>query len=109
MTEATVCISIVTYNSSRYIRRCLDAALAQAGIKPLIVVVDNASHDDTPSILREFEDRIQVIWNQQNVGFAEAQNQAINSSRADWVLTLNPDLLMEPDFIRRLLQASERD
>ena len=109
MTEPSVCISIVTYNSSRYIRRCLHAVLAQTGIKPLVVVVDNASQDDTPNILRDFEDRVQVIWNPRNVGFAAAQNQGIGSNRADWVLTLNPDLLMQPDFVRRLIDAAEGD
>jgi len=109
MPEPTVCISIVTFNSSRYIRRCLHSALAQTGIQPAVVVVDNASEDDTRSILLEFGNRIQVIWNQQNVGFAAAQNQGIRSTRADWVLTLNPDLLMEPDFIRRLVDTGKLD
>ena len=43
------------------------------------------------------------------MGFAAAQNQGIRSSRADWVLTLNPDLLMEEDFVRRLVDAGELD
>lgn len=109
MTEPTVCISIVTFNSSRYIRRCLNAAMAQKGIRVAIVVVDNASADGTAAILREFGSRIQVIWNRTNVGFAEAQNQGIRASRAEWVLTLNPDLLMEEDFARRLVDAGELD
>ena len=50
-----------------------------------------------------------MIWNHSNVGFAEAQNQGIRSSQADWVLTLNPDLLMEEDFLRRLVDAGELD
>src|SRR3954454_21610435 len=105
MTERSVCISIVTFNSSRYIRRCLNAALAQKSVRPTVVVIDNASADSTPSILREFGARIQVIWNQRNVGFAAAQNQGIRSCRSDWVLTLNPDLLMEEDFVHNLLEA----
>src|SRR5664279_1074403 len=92
--EPTVCISIVTFNSSRYIRRCLNAVLAQKGVRASIVVVDNASADGTGKILKEFDSRIKIIWNQANVGFASAQNQGIRSSRAGWVLTLNPDLLM---------------
>ena len=53
--------------------------------------------------------RIEVIRNRDNVGFAEAQNQGIRSSRAEWVLTLNPDLLMEEDFVSRLVDAGEQD
>ena len=109
MLEPTVCISIVTFNSSRYIRRCLNAAVAQKGIRARVVVVDNASTDGTGEILREFAGRVQVIWNSQNVGFAAAQNQGIRSSAAEWVLTLNPDLLMEEDFVRRLVDAGELD
>lgn len=109
MPEPTVCISIVTFNSSRYIRRCLNAALAQKEVRTTVVVVDNASADGTGAILKEFGSRIQVIWNRNNVGFAEAQNQGIRSSGAEWVLTLNPDLLMEEDFLRRLVDAGELD
>jgi GT2 family glycosyltransferase len=109
MPEPTVCISIVTFNSSRYIRRCLNGVLDQKGIRSSVVVVDNASADGTREILQEFGSRIQVIWNQSNVGFAQAQNQGIRSSQADWVLTLNPDLLMEEDFLRRLVDAGELD
>lgn len=109
MPEPTVCISIVTFNSSRYIRRCLTAVMAQKGIRATVVVVDNASADGTGAILKDFGSRIQVIWNRINVGFAEAQNQGIRSSRAEWVLTLNPDLLMEEDYVRRLVDAGELD
>src|ERR1017187_2728050 len=109
MSEPTVCISIVTFNSSRYIRRCLTAVMAQKGIRATIVVVDNASADGTGAILKEFGSRIQVIWNPSNVGFEEAQNQGIRASRAEWVLTLNPDLLMEGDFVSRLVDAGELD
>jgi GT2 family glycosyltransferase len=83
--------------------------LDQKGVRASIVVVDNASADETREILEEFGNRIQVIWNPDNVGFAEAQNQGIRSSRSDWVLTLNPDLVMEEDFLRRLVEAGELD
>ena len=106
---ADAAVAIVTYNSRGYIRRCLEAVLQQQDVSLDVIVVDNASEDGTAEVLREFEGRIRVIWNARNLGFAEAQNQAICSSTAAWVLTLNPDALLEPGFLRTLIDAGESD
>ena len=104
-----MCVTIVTYNSERYIRRCLEGVLEQEGVDTEIVVVDNASSDGTRSILRSFQNRIRTIYNDRNLGYAEAQNQAIRAGGADWVLTLNPDVLLLPHFVRNLWQAGQSD
>jgi len=105
----SVCVAIVTYNSGRYIRRCLEAVLRQKGVALDVVVVDNASTDDTLQILNDFSDRLRVVQLPENVGFADAQNRAMRASDAPWVLSLNPDVLLRPSFIRRLLDAGESD
>jgi GT2 family glycosyltransferase len=104
-----VCVTIVTFNSERYIRRCLEGVFEQEGVATEIVVVDNASSDGTRAILRRFKGRIRTIYNDRNLGFAAAQNQAIRASSADWVLTLNPDVLLLPHFIRTLRDAGLAD
>ena len=104
-----MCVTIVTFNSERYIRRCLEGVLEQEGVTTEIVVVDNASSDGTRAILRRFKGRIRTIYNDRNLGFAEAQNQAIRTSSADWVLTLNPDVLLLPHFIGTLWNAGQAD
>ena len=104
-----VCVTIVTFNSERYIRRCLEGVLEQEGVTTEIVVVDNASSDGTRAILRRFKGRIRTILNDRNLGFAEGQNQAIRCSSADWVLTLNPDVLLLPHFVRTLWEAGQGD
>jgi GT2 family glycosyltransferase len=109
MPDPTVGITIVTLNSSRHLRRCLETVLAQRDTRLNVAVVDNASTDSTRQILREFSGRIRVLWNPTNTGFAAAQNQAIRAVRGSWVLTLNPDVLLEPDFVRRLVDAGELD
>jgi GT2 family glycosyltransferase len=104
-----VSVTIVTYNSGRYIKRCLDSVLAQKGPQVEIIVVDNKSTDGTLDILEQFEGRCQIVHNSSNIGFAAAQNQAIKLSRGNWVLTLNPDVLLMPYFIQALLEAGRLD
>lgn len=107
--RSSVAITIVTFNSSRYIRRCLEYALAQ-DYQPLsIVVVDNASGDNTVQILKDFETRVRIVYNSSNNGFAGGQNQAIALADADWSLTLNPDVRLPRDFVSRLVNAAESD
>ncbi|MCC6294731.1 MAG: glycosyltransferase family 2 protein [Bryobacterales bacterium] len=104
-----VSVTIVTYNSGRFIRRCLESVLAQDYPNLEIVVIDNASSDGTTDILEHFEERCEIVYNQENIGFAAAQNQAIGLSSGEWVLTLNPDVLLETDFVSMLVQAGQVD
>src|SRR5579884_3125810 len=104
-----VSVTIVTYNSGRFIRRCLESVLEQKYRDKEIIVIDNASTDGTIDILEQFEDRCTIVYNDENIGFAAAQNQAIAMSSGDWVLTLNPDVLLLPGFIESLVDASRLD
>src|SRR5437867_3556917 len=104
-----VSVTIVTYNSGRFIKRCLESVLAQKYPYSEIIVVDNDSTDGTVDILEQFEDRCTVVYNPENVGFAAAQNPAIGLSNGDWVLTLNPDVLLLPNFIQALVDAGQID
>ena len=104
-----ISITLVTYNSGRFIKRCLESVLDQDYSAKEIIVIDNASTDGTADILEQFTDRCTVILNQENLGFAAAQNQAIRMSRGDWVLTLNPDVLLLPDFIQALVDVGNAD
>jgi GT2 family glycosyltransferase len=74
-----------------------------------VIVVDNASTDGTIDILEQFEDRCQIVYNEENAGFAAAQNQAIGFSSGQWVMTLNPDVLLLPNFIQALVDAGNFD
>jgi GT2 family glycosyltransferase len=104
-----VSVTIVTYNSRRFIGPCLESVFELTGVPLEVVVVDNVSTDGTQQVLASFEDRVRIIHNKKNTGFAAAQNQAIAASSGDWVLTLNPDVILMPDFLIRLIEASEID
>jgi GT2 family glycosyltransferase len=104
-----VSVTIVTYNSGRFIKRCLESVLSQRYRLKEVIVIDNASNDGTIDILEQFDDRCRIHYNEENIGFAAAQNQAIRMAGGDWVLTLNPDVLLLPNFIQALLDAGQFD
>ncbi|MBV9226228.1 MAG: glycosyltransferase family 2 protein [Acidobacteriaceae bacterium] len=109
MSSPVVSVTVVTYNSARFIGQCLQYVLAQTLQDIEVIVVDNASSDETPQVLRNFQNQAQVVYNKANTGFAGGQNQAIQLSRGAWVLTLNPDVRLSPDFLSQLLAAAEGD
>jgi GT2 family glycosyltransferase len=104
-----VSVTLVTYNSGRFIRRCLESVLEQNYPHLEVIVIDNASTDGTADILEQFADKCRIHYNQENIGFAAAQNQAIAISQGQWVLALNPDVLLMKDFIEELVIAGNLD
>lgn len=104
-----VSITIVTFNSARFIAQCLQHVFAQDYPALDIVVIDNASSDETPRVLQQFEQRAKVVYNANNVGFAAGQNQAMTLSNADWLLALNPDVRLTPAFVSSLVAAAGTD
>ena len=101
----SVSVTLVTYNSGRFIKRCLESVLEQKYPNYEVVVVDNASTDGTIDLLEQFSGRCRIYYNDQNIGFAAAQNQAIALSQSEWILTLNPDVLLLPNFIQEIGRA----
>ena len=104
-----VSVTVVTYNSGRFIRRCLESVLDQLHHPLEVIVIDNASTDGTCDILERFEDSCCVVYNEENIGFAAAQNQAIAMARGEWVLTLNPDMFLLSDFVSQLVATAALD
>jgi GT2 family glycosyltransferase len=109
MTKDLVSVTLVTYNSGRFIKRCLESVLAQKYPKLEVIVIDNASTDGTPDLLEQFQETCRIFQNSENIGFAAAQNQAIGLANGEWILTLNPDMLLLPNFIQALVDAGELD
>ncbi len=94
-----VSVTIVTWNSAQYLDECFAALSLQDYRNFEVILVDNDSKDDTRKKLQAVEGKWRVIYNEHNEGFAEGQNQAIRASRGEYVLCLNPDVVLSPDFI----------
>ena len=107
MTEkVTACI--VTYNSQRYLRRCLDALGTQTWRPARILVWDNASRDESAALAEQLGATV-VMRASENVGFAQAANELIQRTPTPYVLLLNPDAYLQPRYIERLERAAEAD
>jgi GT2 family glycosyltransferase len=100
-----VSVLIVTWNSAAQLEDCF-ASLDRQDYRELeVVVIDNASTDGTRELLRRREPGWHVIYNDRNVGFAAGQNQAMRAAKGQWLLCLNPDVMLAPDFVGRLVEA----
>jgi GT2 family glycosyltransferase len=96
-------IAIVAHNSADCIALCLRAALAHA---PQVLVVDNASQDQTCEIVRGFPG-VHLLANDSNRGFAGAVNQAFGALASDLILVLNPDTELLGGFEELVRACSE--
>lgn len=99
---------IVTYNSGEILLSCLEnLTRASQELATEIIVVDNNSTDGTPErIMRHFPD-ITLVQNISNRGFAAANNQGLAAACGKYMLLLNPDALVEPDTLTRMVEYLE--
>ncbi|HZR98684.1 MAG TPA: glycosyltransferase [Chloroflexota bacterium] len=100
-------IVIVTYNNLDYTRLCLESIYAKTVYPRFeVIVVDNASQDETPTYLEEFaasHPRCRVILNPTNDGFARANNRGLAAARGEYVVFLNNDTVVTRGWLSRLL------
>lgn len=100
-------IVIVNYNSKDFVLRCIKSIKINFA-KELennefeIIVVDNASSDNSKSVL-EKEKEITFIYNSKNLGFSKANNVGIKKSSGRYVLFLNPDTIVYKDTLKKMI------
>ncbi len=103
-----VSIIIVTFHNLDFTRQCIDSVLANTLHPDLeIIVVDNASTDGTREYLRELEKQhgnFTVILNDENAGFARANNQGLRAAAGDYLVLLNNDTVVPRGWLSGLLR-----
>ena len=99
----TVSMLIITYNSSAVLSACLDSIAATTSCAHELIIVDNASTDGTPELVRTQYPGVILIDNHQNTGFAVATNQAARQAQGRYLLLLNPDTVVQSGVVDRLV------
>ncbi|MDD4606799.1 MAG: glycosyltransferase family 2 protein [Patescibacteria group bacterium] len=103
MSTTKVAISLVTWNAVKYLPWCLDSVLNQTFKDYEILIIDNASTDGTVDFIRQNYPNLKVVVNKNNLGFSQAHNQAIHWTESQYVLCLNQDVILEPDFLQQAI------
>ena len=103
-----VTVIIVNFNAGEFLLESAGAALASTTPIELIVVDNHSTDGSIEKLKAAFPGRgIKYIENRQNLGFAKANNQAINVSSCDYILCLNPDCVVKPDTLERVVAEME--
>lgn len=107
-TSAPVSVIIVNWNTGDLLERCVLSLLAQTVLPHEIIVFDNASSDGCVKQIIDKFPSVRVIESKRNLGFAAANNLAIQEASAitEWLVFLNPDAFPERDWLDALVNAA---
>ena len=98
-------VVVVSWNTRDDLLRCLDSVLASRGVDVHAIVVDNASADGSADAVAARHPTVTLVRNTANEGFARGCNRGILAGASPWVMLLNPDTVVPPDALRRLVDA----
>ena len=102
-------ICIVNWNTRFYLEECLISIYQTVkDIDSEIIVVDNASLDDSSGMLRDSFPNVHLTENKRNIGLAAGNNQAARAARGDYILFLNPDTVMTTGAINGMLEFARQ-
>ena len=98
-------IVIINYNSKGHLKNCLESICRNNGLadKVRIIVYDNGSTDNSLAYARRVYPKVQYMGNHTNLGFARAVNNVIENTKSEYILLLNPDVVMFPMTINLML------
>lgn len=107
-TVPQISVIIVSWNVAQALKRCLSSIFATHYPNLEIIVIDNASSNNSAEIVSQLKIRsIKLIRNSVNVGFPKAANQGLKESRGDYILLLNPDTRLPKDFFAKALEFAK--
>ncbi len=95
-----VSVIIPNYNGEHFLKECLEALKRQTFDDMEVILVDNASTDDSIKLAKELYREIRVIELHDNTGFAYAVNRGIEAAKGEYVLLLNNDTIVFPNFVK---------
>ena len=104
MTKNLVSVIIVNWNGKKWLKKCLDSLLNQTYKQFEIILIDNASSDDSAKYIKKNYPHTRLVINKKNLGLTRAINQGVKLSKGEFLLIVNNDTWVDRNFIERLYQ-----
>ena len=99
-----ISIVVTNWNGEDYLEKCIKSLVTQNYDKKEIVLVDNASIDNSVNLVMKKFPMVRIIKNKQNVGFPAGMNIGIKASKGNYILLMNNDTWIKKDFLRKLMK-----
>ncbi len=107
-TAPTVSVLIVNYNSGHRLQKCLEHLEQQSFKNFEVLIIDNASADGSVDIVKSHALNVAVIHSGNNIGFAAGNNMLAKQATGEWLAFLNPDAYADVDWLKSLLEATQK-
>jgi GT2 family glycosyltransferase len=110
MKDLKASIIIVNFNTGEYLRNCIEGILkGNTDILEKIVIVDNNSSDNSLQSIKSFSDKLLVVKNNLNLGFAKACNIGAQKCNSEFLIFLNPDTIVDIQQLQKTLKFIEEN
>ena len=100
-----VSIIILNYNAGNLLLNCVDSVFKSTYPNFEVLVVDNISTDNSHVVCKKKFEKIHLIENKENLGYCEGNNVGIRNANGEFVVILNPDTIVEPNWLNHLMSA----
>ena len=100
-----VSIIILNYNAGNLLLNCVDSVFKSTYPNFEVLVVDNISTDNSHVVCKKKFEKIHLIENKENLGYCEGNNVGIRNADGEFIVILNPDTIVEPNWLNHLMSA----
>ena len=113
MGTAACDLVLLGWNQLECTRPCVESILAHTQVPARLIIVDQASEEETVSYLKSLRStpavEIEILWNPKNVGYPKGMNLGLTKAAAPYVCFLNNDILVPPGWLEELIAVAESD
>ena len=103
--EPLVSVIILNYNAGKLLSECIESVLETDYENFEVIIVDNASKDNSVNVCKEKFNSVNIIENEKNLGYCEGNNVGIRNANGEYVVILNPDTIVEKNWLTELVKG----